>query len=80
MAAGLSKQMENAFITNVADGETIVETSKDNTVITVSSTKMMLDASRVSRNQVNFNNSVTEEDSNSESDEEQKERMKNEQR
>ena len=52
------------------DGETVVETSKDNiTVNTVSSTKMMLDASRVSRNQVNFNNSVTEEDSNSESDE-----------
>ena len=66
----------NAFITNLAvpvgpDGEAVLDTSKD---ITLSSNKMVskLDASRASKNQVNFNNSVTEdiEDSNSEDDEE----------
>ena len=74
MNAALLQGLSNAFMTNLPavpdKSEAIVETSKDMTVNTVSSTKMMLDASRVSKNQVNFNNSVTEEDSNSETDEE----------
>ena len=59
MNATLMAGLSNAFMTSLPikekipaapDGETIVETSKDMTVNTVSSTKMMLEASRVSKN------------------------------